>query len=1159
MVCVFFCRASALDPDESRRQPWRMVSFAQDAGLQGCSVFHLDFERGRDGQGLARVWLATSDGLREYDGYSWRRHGIQQGLPSDFIRCVLVTRQGALWVGTDRGAGIFDGQSFRTLGSETNLAGPSVRRMVEDVDGTIWFCSDPWPSSTRSGGLTSLRDGQWHAYGVADGLPSEYVVNYHRDASNRQWAVTREGLARWNAGRWVISLQPPPGHDRFQSGCLAEVPGRPLLFSSGADVFSLHGEVWKPQSNIPFHQHGVCATTDGKIYGNLWISEGRRAIAEWTETGWTPRSPVFELGASYSEDVRVDPNGNVWLVGYETLRLWRRHGQWDRFQGIPQPRLVDGAGRPWFSRDWEGMLPALVPMRFRDRQFENMEIACDDLFADGTGAVWGSLTNRVTRWDDRGVKHFFERETGISKILAGRASRREGYWILGRNSSGQLAAARSTNGHWASRVLTEVDGDYLESSLAEAEDGIWFVGRSRDRSSFAVHVTAEGLKKVPIPDVLLSQYGLRMYAAHDGSNVWLYGDSGLSRWRQPDGPWQPITDVPGRAIVRVLERGDELWVACSGRTGGEDGLARLSRTGWETYPLKSVLGMTLGTDGTLLVAGGGRFTKVELGSNSEPVQIVLPESLRLNSVIRDSAGAYWMGNLEVGYRFTPNGVPPDTRLSGSTTNVLDGHDLDLRARAVERFWPDGHRDDYSYSWRLDGGPWSPFRSDSGHRLSAAELSVGAHEVAVRARGSGGDIDPTPALLAFRVHPKPLQDQPWFRTLVLGVMALLVVLTTVTIRSRLKLAGYARTLEETVEKRTAALVADLAHRRRIELALRESEERYRDLVELNPVAVFVNDQNRITFINSAGLELLGAELPEQILGRSPLDFFHPDCHAVVRQRVERLQSSPQRVPLMEERVVRLDGVVRDVEVVAASFQERGKLIIQVVLRDVTERKLAEAERQRLLTELLRSEDEERRRIARELHDSTAQHLAAAKLNLLRLRSGEASLSAASAPLMDDTQDLLEQSLQELRTFSWWLHPPLLEELGLVDALHDYAGGFARRSLLRVEVNTSKFQGRLPLELEMALFRVAQESLTNVHRHSESATALIRLERDEHEVRLEVQDSGRGLPEGAQGAGAGVGLRGMRERLRQFGGQLTIETDAQGTTILASLPMAAAKEA
>ncbi len=1153
LCTIICCRSNTLDPAESMRQPWRLVSFDDDAGLKGCGVFHLDFERGPNGRGLARVWLATSDGLREYDGYFWRRHGIEEGLPSDFIRCVLVTRGGALWVGTDRGAGLYDGKTFRTMGSETNLAGPSVRRMVEDVDGTIWFCSDPWPSSARSGGLTSLRDGQWRAYGVGDGLPSEYVVNYHRDTSGRQWVVTREGLVRWNGRRWEISLAPLPGNNRFQSGCLAEVPGQPLLFSSGADVYLLQGNEWTRQIGVPFHHHGVCGTSDGKIYGNLWMSEGHRAIAEWTAAGWVARSAVFELGALYSEDVRVDPDGNIWLVGYEALRLWRRHGQWERYLGIPPPRLTDGAGRPWFSRDWKGLLSALVPFRYSDDQFEDMGVACDDLYADGAGSVWGSLTNRVTRWNDQGVEHYFERETGVAKILAGRASRQSGYWILGRNSRGQLTAALSTNGHWITRVLNEVDGDYTEASLAEARDGIWFVARSPDRSSTAVHVTVDAVQKVPVPDVLLSDYALRMYAGQDGSNVWLYSDSGLAHWCSPNGAWRSITNVPGRAIVRVLERGDELWVACAGRTGGQDGLARLRRDEWKTYPLKSVLGMTQADDGDLLVTGRGVLTTVESGPNAEPEEIRLPESVRLSGAVRDRTGAYWMGNQEVGYRFTPDRVPPETRLGEVNTNVLSGQDLDLKVSGSERFWPVGHRDDYTFSWRLDDGPWSPFRTDSRRRLAAADLKVGFHKIAVRARDAGGDVDPTPVTLAFQVHPKPLQDEPWFRTLVLGVMGLLVALTGVTISSRRRLAGYARILEEKVAKRTAALVADLANRRRIELALRESEERYRGLVELNPVAVFVNDQDRIAFINAAGVELLGAELPEQLLGQPPLKYFHPDCHAVIRQRIEQLRAHPQRVPMREEKVVRLDGVVRDVEVAAASFTAHGRLVIQVVLRDVTERKRAEAERQRLLTELLRSEDEERRRIARELHDSTAQHLAAAKLNLLRLRGGEGSMPPASVPLMDDTRDLLEQSLQELRTFSWWLHPPLLEELGLAEALHDYAGGFARRSLLRVEVNTSKFEGRLPVELEMALFRVAQESLTNVHRHSESSDALIRLERDEHEVRLEVQDSGRGLPPGAQGKGAGVGLRGMRERLRQFGGQLTIESDSEGTTVLASLPM------
>ncbi len=677
--------------------------------------------------------------------------------------------------------------------------------------------------------------------------------------------------------------------------------------------------------------------------------------------------------------------------------------------------------------------------------------------------------------------------------------------------------------------------------------------RAPNHEGHAIWIGPSAQPEVDIPAGFLSDYGQGLYISKIGSRMWLFGDNGLAEWTAPRGPWRSVTNVPGRAIVNVLERGDELWVACSGRTGGRDGLACLRSNRWEVYPSDAVFSMTRAWDGTLLAGGRGRVIRVDPGQGVVPRVMGVPESLQVMGVLRDGLGHYWLGNVEVGFRFAPDGVPPRTQILSANTNLIHGQALEVRLGAVERSWPVGFRNDYSFAWRLDGGPWSVDRQETVVRCPATMLRTGDHLLEVRARDAGGDVDPTPAHFQFRVHARPIQEQFWFRASIAGVLALVLALSAHAVIARSRLAGYARTLEMKVADRTSGLEAELAERRRAEEALRDSEARYRGLVEANPEAVFISQQGRIAYINKAALALFGAERPEEVLGKDPLQFFHPRYHAIIRERIADLQRVPGEAPLIEEQVVRLDGSVRDVEVTAVSYIDRGSPVLQVILRDVTDRKQAEAVRHGLLKELLQAEDEERRRIARELHDSTTQHLAAARLNVCHLRAREPALPAEAGSLVADTQDLLDQSLQELRTCSWSLHPPILEELGLAEALRDYAAGFTRRSALRVQVDAGKYRVRLSYEMELALFRVAQECLTNVHRHSASAAALIRLESDDAEVRLEVQDSGHGLPPEALRAGAGVGLRGMRERLRHLGGLLEIESDNQGTTVLASLPL------
>jgi signal transduction histidine kinase len=217
-----------------------------------------------------------------------------------------------------------------------------------------------------------------------------------------------------------------------------------------------------------------------------------------------------------------------------------------------------------------------------------------------------------------------------------------------------------------------------------------------------------------------------------------------------------------------------------------------------------------------------------------------------------------------------------------------------------------------------------------------------------------------------------------------------------------------------------------------------------------------------------------------------------------------------------------------------------------LRDVTAR-------------LMNSQDEERRRLARELHDSAGQTLAALAMNLATIRS-EIDRMRKTAALVADSGDIVRQMSDDIRTMSYLLHPPLLDEAGLAFAVKWYGEGFAQRSKIQVDMNIPDDFGRLPQEQEIALFRVVQECLTNIHRHSNSPVARISLLRTPTEVRARIEDDGNGIPPEAQrdmaGTGTpGVGIRGMRERMLQLGGDLEISSrgTGKGTRIVARLPL------
>jgi signal transduction histidine kinase len=210
-------------------------------------------------------------------------------------------------------------------------------------------------------------------------------------------------------------------------------------------------------------------------------------------------------------------------------------------------------------------------------------------------------------------------------------------------------------------------------------------------------------------------------------------------------------------------------------------------------------------------------------------------------------------------------------------------------------------------------------------------------------------------------------------------------------------------------------------------------------------------------------------------------------------------------------------------------------------------------------LLRTQDNERRHIARELHDSAGQTLAVLAMNLAELVQEARQQSPELARQVEDTQRLVQQLNQAIRTTSYLLHPPLLDEGGLSPALSWYVKGVADRSGLDIRLAIAEEFGRLPRDMELVVFRLIQECLTNIHRHSGSKSAQIQITRQEGSLYLEVQDRGKGIsPERVneiQARGSGLGIRGMRERLRQYAGELHIDSGASGTRILVTIPIPA----
>jgi len=382
----------------------------------------------------------------------------------------------------------------------------------------------------------------------------------------------------------------------------------------------------------------------------------------------------------------------------------------------------------------------------------------------------------------------------------------------------------------------------------------------------------------------------------------------------------------------------------------------------------------------------------------------------------------------------------------------------------------------------------------------------------------------------------------------------------------------------LQQKAQALEKEKREREQAQNSLRLREAELGDLLENAPEGIQrVGADHKVAWANRALLQLLGYDLQEYV-AHDLANFFA--CREKFDEFWRRLMAREEIDNLPAEFRCK-DGSVKHVLIHSNGLWNSDQFVYtRCFIRDVTEQRKAEVALResearlrktkdeleqivqqrthalrRLSSHVLGLQDAERRRIARELHDSLGQYLAVLKLNIEMLRA-----NPTSDELLAESEKLTERCISEMRTLSYLLHPPMIDEAGLASAARWYIDGFGERSGTKVMLETNEDFGRLPANMEVALFRILQEALTNVYRHARASAITVRISRDDAHAVMEIKDNGHGIAPDVlrrfreSGAGSGVGLTGMRERVRELRGKLIVESDEHGTTLRVTVPVA-----
>ena len=647
------CGAPFKPPREMIDQPWRIHSFLSESHLQNQYFMFIEFEE--DGT----AWIASSNGLIKYDGYLWTPFTQENGLPSNFVRCILRAKDGRFWIGTDNGAGVFDGTGFHRMGSDQIIGAQCVRRIREDPDGTLWFCLDRWPHSDDTGGLVSLKDGQWTLYTVDHGLPSNNIIDYFCDSKGRRFALTTAGIGQMKNEGWIDplrALNTPRSNTLFWS--IAESPEYGVIATTGASLFVLHNGQWKQYDPQIPRQYKLCQTRDGQVYTCSDTGDKKHFFSVWNGNDFEPVSSGFKSPSREIIQVCEAPDGSIWCIGFDCFTRWLRQGsEWTEFADCHIPRLVDNQGRIWFS--FHDQI-----IRWDHERWERVENGHTAIAKDHNGDVWGWSAKGITLWQSSQRIDYASDVTHLAIPMRMNIDAKGSLFFYGTNTDGRQSIVIHNGNTWRMYAYPALENGSILGSTSDPKQGIWYLFSNAAEQRYSLlHIDREILRSFPADPRIAPPFPT--YLRIDNQlNIWMYGHFGLYRRRNVlSEEWQKITTELGENFTSSALTQDTAWFGATALLGGQGGILRCRKDTVDLFPADLQDYGAEMDDGSIYFSGDECVYSISKESDYIPARLTIPNSGLIQGIVKDQQERVWIGMYGATLRYTNDNTPPDTKIT----------------------------------------------------------------------------------------------------------------------------------------------------------------------------------------------------------------------------------------------------------------------------------------------------------------------------------------------------------------------------------------------------------------------------------------------------------------------------------------------------------------